>query len=213
MATFTSTGRFAPGEACANNDILYGPYTSVHEAHTSLYALEHNAVGRTVGIIDGNNIIEYWYQGGTAEANLVPKQAQGGSSFSGSYNDLTDKPVFATVGGQRIDQGGNIPIEGGSSSPSVPTLQEHSGTAVTIAKLDGGTLHRCTDPLASLTVSALGQDTALEAVVLFETGQDWTGLTMPQGTAWAPMRPMPEAGRRYVMAVQNGIATLCPVVS
>lgn len=137
----------------------------------------------------------------------------GGSSFSGSYNDLTDKPVFATVGGQRIDQGGNIPIEGGGSSPSVPTLQEHGGTSVTIAKLDGNTLHRCTDPLASLTVSALGQDTALEAVVLFETGQDWTGLTMPQGTAWAPMRPMPEAGRRYVMAVQNGIATLCPVVS
>ncbi|MBR3725552.1 MAG: hypothetical protein IKN11_09230 [Bacteroidales bacterium] len=142
-----------------------------------------------------------------------PNPSQGGSSFSGSYNDLTDKPVFATVGGQRIDQGGNIPIEGGGSEPSAPVEVPHSGTAVTIATLDGGTLHTCSDPLASLAVTAYGQNTTAEAVVLFETGQDWTGLTMPQGTAWAPMRPMPEAGRRYVLAVQNGIATLCPVES
>lgn len=32
---------------------------------------------------------------------------------SGSYGDLKDKPTFATVNGKRIDQGGNIQIEGG----------------------------------------------------------------------------------------------------
>lgn len=33
---------------------------------------------------------------------------------SGSYSDLSGKPTFATVNGKRIDQGGNIQIEGGS---------------------------------------------------------------------------------------------------
>lgn len=32
---------------------------------------------------------------------------------SGSYSDLSGKPTFATVNGKRIDQGGNIEIEGG----------------------------------------------------------------------------------------------------
>ena len=33
---------------------------------------------------------------------------------SGQYSDLSGKPTFATVNGKRIDQGGNIQIEGGS---------------------------------------------------------------------------------------------------
>lgn len=33
---------------------------------------------------------------------------------SGQYTDLSGKPTFATVNGKRIDQGGNIQIEGGS---------------------------------------------------------------------------------------------------
>lgn len=32
---------------------------------------------------------------------------------SGQYSDLSGKPTFATVNGKRIDQGGNIEIEGG----------------------------------------------------------------------------------------------------
>ena len=32
---------------------------------------------------------------------------------TGSYDDLKDKPVFATINNKRIDQGGNIVIEGG----------------------------------------------------------------------------------------------------
>lgn len=97
-------------------DLRYGPYASVHAAHTALSDDDVVAVGLTVGIIDGNNIVEYWYQGGTSEANLVPKHQSSGPSFSGSYNDLTDRPSFATINNQRIDQGGNITVSGGGSS-------------------------------------------------------------------------------------------------
>lgn len=34
---------------------------------------------------------------------------------SGNYGDLSGKPTFATVNGKRIDQGGNIQIEGGGA--------------------------------------------------------------------------------------------------
>ena len=74
MATLSSTGRFAAGEACADNDILYGPYATIAAAHAALLNAEQNVNGRTVGIQTGNTIEEYWYQGGTSQVNLVKKQ-------------------------------------------------------------------------------------------------------------------------------------------
>lgn len=79
-------------------DLRYGPYASVHAAHTALSDDDVVTVGLTVGIIDGSNIVEYWYQGGTSEANLVPKHQSSGSSFSGSYNDLNNKPKIKQAG-------------------------------------------------------------------------------------------------------------------
>jgi lysophospholipase L1-like esterase len=75
MATLSSTGRFAAGETCADNDILYGPYATTAAAHAALLNAEQNVVGRTVGIQTGNTIEEFWYQGGTEQTNLVKKQS------------------------------------------------------------------------------------------------------------------------------------------
>lgn len=41
---------------------------------------------------------------------------------SGQYSDLAGKPTFATVNGKRIDQGGNIQIEGGGGGASIPVV-------------------------------------------------------------------------------------------
>lgn len=42
---------------------------------------------------------------------------------TGSYDDLTDAPEFATVNGKRIDEGGNIQIEGGGGGgASIPVV-------------------------------------------------------------------------------------------
>lgn len=191
-----------------NVDLRYGPYASVHAAHTALSDDDVVAVGLTVGIIDGSNIVEYWYQGGTAETNLVPKHQSSGSSFSGSYNDLTDKPTFKTVGGQSILGSGNIPVSGGSSSP---TPVSHSETTLTIPTLDGGTIHTCANPLTSLTVSALGQNQTLESIILFQTDENWNGLTLPSEVRYAPMRPILSQATRYLLSLQNGIAVISPV--
>ena len=76
MATLSSTGRFASGEACADNDILYGPYATKSAAHAALLAAEQNVIGRTVGIEDPttHTVEEYWYLGVTTEQYLVKKQ-------------------------------------------------------------------------------------------------------------------------------------------
>ena len=189
-------------------DLRYGPYASVHAAHTALSDDDVVTVGLTVGIIDGSNIVEYWYQGGTAEANLVPKHQSSGSSFSGSYNDLTDKPTFKTVGGQTILGSGNIPVSGGASSP---TPVSHSGATVVIDSLDGGTIHTCANPLTSLTVSALGQNQTLESIILFQTDQNWSGLTLPSQVRYAPMQPILSPQTSYLLSLQNGIAVISPV--
>lgn len=192
-----------------NVDLRYGPYASVHAAHTALSDDDVVAVGLTVGIIDGSNIVEYWYQGGTAETNLVPKHQSSGSSFSGSYNDLTDKPTFKTVGGQSILGSGDIPLTSGSSP--APVEIPHTETALTIPTLDGGTIHTCANPLTSLTVSALGQNQTLESIILFQTDENWSGLTLPSEVRYAPMRPILSQATRYLLSLQNGIAVISPV--
>ena len=164
-------------------DLRYGPYASVHAAHTALSDDDVVTIGLTVGIIDGSNIVEYWYQGGTAETNLVPKHQSSGSSFSGSYNDLTNKPSFKTVGGQSILGSGNIPVS-------------------------GGTIHTCPTPLNSLTISALGNNQTVEATILFSTSANWSGLSLPNGVKYAPLKPVIAPESSYVMSIQNGIAVI-----
>lgn len=53
----------------------YGPYESREAAHTFLEENDKNQIGVTVGVIENNTIVEYWYQGGTTEQHLVEKQA------------------------------------------------------------------------------------------------------------------------------------------
>lgn len=71
------------------------PYTSVAEV-LSLIPLADRSVGLTVLI----NTDEYWFKGGTADDQLIFKSSgsdNAGSSFSGDYNDLINKPALATV--------------------------------------------------------------------------------------------------------------------
>jgi hypothetical protein len=76
----------------AKKSVVYGPYASVAAAHTALSDVGLNTVGTTVGISGSNNtVVEYWYQGGTAQANLVEKSSGGGCSEQiQSYWNQTD---------------------------------------------------------------------------------------------------------------------------
>lgn len=67
-------------EAHASLDSYYGPYKSLREAletltSTKVNGVDYNkrSVGLTVGILNNNEITEYWFQGGTDDKNLVKK--------------------------------------------------------------------------------------------------------------------------------------------
>jgi hypothetical protein len=56
---------------------VFGPYANVAAAHAALSAKGLNTIGRTVGITAPSNmVVEYWYQGGTEQNNLVLKQSE-----------------------------------------------------------------------------------------------------------------------------------------
>lgn len=104
------------------------------------------------------------------------------------------------------------PSQSGSSGSSpAPVEIPHTETALTITTLDGGTLHTCANPLTSLTVSALGQNQTLESIILFQTDENWNGLTLPSQVRYAPMQPILSPQTSYLLSLQNGIAVISPV--
>lgn len=97
-----------------NVDYMYGPYESVEAAYNALAQETDNVgatalvKGKTVGVIEDGKIVEYWFESDPADAtagyqavDLVKKiNAQGDLAtvaYSGSYNDLNDKPQQQTV--------------------------------------------------------------------------------------------------------------------
>lgn len=68
-------------------EATYGPYANIDEAYSTLsneFGATGIPIGLTVGIKTGNNIEEYWFNGGTSKANLVKKcQSSGVGGGSG----------------------------------------------------------------------------------------------------------------------------------
>lgn len=63
-------------------DYLSGPYATVAAALAAIPAALRY-VGMTVTIITGNTPAEYWFSGGTGDANLIPKSSGGGGGGDG----------------------------------------------------------------------------------------------------------------------------------
>ena len=76
MANVTNIGKpILLGSIVPNIDSKYGPYNSKDAAIAALGMNGQDCicVGLTVGIIENNKIVEYWFQGGTSEENLIKK--------------------------------------------------------------------------------------------------------------------------------------------
>jgi len=72
FTTFPLVNRVGVTNAYANVDARYGPWNTLNDALTSFNAgLRHE--GLTLGIYDNAKIVEYWYQGGIADSNLIIK--------------------------------------------------------------------------------------------------------------------------------------------
>jgi hypothetical protein len=62
----------------ADNDELYGTYDSIQEALTATASLRE--VGRKVGIVENGSVVEYWFQDGITDSDLVLYTVGGASS-------------------------------------------------------------------------------------------------------------------------------------
>ena len=60
-------------------DNRYGPYTNTSSALTAIPAYQRYA-GLVVGVQDGGNVTEYWFEAGTADLDLVPKTSGSGGA-------------------------------------------------------------------------------------------------------------------------------------
>lgn len=99
MATFDFNSITKPFVKLQGKNLLpsleatYGPYNSVQDAYNSIMETFDNKVeiplGLTVGIINGNEITEYWFKKGTSSADdLEVKNSNSGGNQStpaGSY--------------------------------------------------------------------------------------------------------------------------------
>ena len=79
MATFDIGNKIQIVNPSANVDAKYGPWNSIAEAKTGvIQALREK--GLTVGVIESESIVEYWWKSGITDNDLVLKTEVGGGS-------------------------------------------------------------------------------------------------------------------------------------
>jgi hypothetical protein len=73
------------------NDAKYGPFASVATANSEIGSTLRYK-GLTVGILVGGAVVEYWYEAGITDSDLVVKSGGGGTwgSITGTLSDQTD---------------------------------------------------------------------------------------------------------------------------
>lgn len=84
--SFELTQRIKLLNPYANIDELYGPYSSRDAALSQIIPMVREK-GRTVGVIDGNSVVEYWFESGVTDNDFVVK----GPNSGGDHNQLTNK--------------------------------------------------------------------------------------------------------------------------
>ena len=77
-------------------DYLSGPYASVAAAVAAIPAALRY-IGMTVTIVTGNTPVEYWFSGGTGDANLIPKSSGGGGGDGFKATEVASIPEDTTV--------------------------------------------------------------------------------------------------------------------
>jgi hypothetical protein len=95
MANFNLANRIEVVNPAANIDATYGPYENVAAANAAI--VEGLRVqGRTVGILSGGTVVEYWWKDGVTDGDLVEKTSGGGGGAVDSVNTKTGVVVLDT---------------------------------------------------------------------------------------------------------------------
>lgn len=90
--SFDLTQKIKVVNPTSNIDELYGPYTSVANALAGVPVVLRQ-LGRTVGIIEGGAIQEYWFKNGTTDSDLVLK----GSGETDTLDSVAQRGNLSSV--------------------------------------------------------------------------------------------------------------------
>ena len=107
-----------------NLDTYYGLYDSIEEA-LKIIPPRMRSKGRTVGILEDGSVVEYWFESGIEDSDLIVKNEGGGTSFTGIETEDSDTVIFTgngTVGNPLSAES----VGGGTTGDYIPL----SGTEV-----------------------------------------------------------------------------------
>lgn len=107
---------------CANIDYLYGPYNSLEEACAAIIS-SRRTIGRTVGIVSGGSILEYWWKSGIEDDDLVQKVEQLTLSLT-----LVGDSSFTKAEGEQIF--GQFMVDGGAGVKKAMLYQVIDGNEI-----------------------------------------------------------------------------------
>lgn len=100
--SFDLTQKIKVVNPTSNIDELYGPYTSVANALAGV-PIVLRQLGRTVGIIEGGTIKEYWFKNGTTNSDLVEKGGEG--TTVESYIEITKSQLDSHIANSTLKPG------------------------------------------------------------------------------------------------------------
>ena len=124
------------------------------------------------------------------------------SDFSGSYNDLTDKPTIPTVptinGSRTID----VATSGDTKTISRKVLSQTITSAATTLAVASNTIYTFTNDVTSLNLSSLPTDDYFESLLIFHTGVNNIQITLP-ASAVVYGSTILKGSKDYIIAVKN----------
>lgn len=166
------------GGPTANVDALYGPYDSILLANAGVIS-GLRAKGRTVGILVGGSVVEYWWKDGIGDLDLVPKSAgvtdgdkgditvsNSGDTWTIDDSAVTDAKVASGISATKIGTGDVDDTEFGQLDGITGNIQDQLD-----GKVDENTAITG-DTKAKITYDSKGLVTA---------GADLTDADLPTG--------------------------------
>jgi hypothetical protein len=91
--------------ASSNVDFNYGVYNSLAEAKAAVIG-GLRLKGRTVGILESGSVVEYWWESGILDADLVPKGGQ--SEWGAITGTLSNQTDLQTALDAKVDENAAI---------------------------------------------------------------------------------------------------------
>jgi hypothetical protein len=134
MAVASLANRIQVNTNCANNDALYGPYNSIAEAISSIPSALLNgegARGRTIGVLEDDKVVEYWWQPEGEGYDFVKKGGGSEIVVDATLNNESSNPIAnKAVANQfyTLEQDLKGDIEAKANQSEVDSIDSRVGT-------------------------------------------------------------------------------------